>query len=156
MAAFIGTFENKVDRKGRVSVPAPFRQILGDSAFQGIIAFRYHTPNAVEACSLEFMERLDQGISDFDLFSEEHDDLAFNIFAESHQLPFDSEGRVILPAALIDITGIDGQAAFVGKGQTFQIWEPGALQDRKAQAQARARKQNLTLRLRRDDGGSPS
>ena len=151
MSVYFGTFENKVDRKGRVSVPAPFRQILATSAFQGLIAFRYHTPNAVEACSLEFMERLDQSVSDFELFSEEHDDLAFNIFAESHQLPFDGEGRVILPAALLEITGIADRAAFVGKGPTFQIWEPDALASRKAEARKRA--PNLTLRLRRNDGG---
>lgn len=150
MSVFFGTFENKVDRKGRVSVPAPFRQILATSAFQGIIAFRYHAPRAMEACSLEFMERLDQGVSNFDLFSEEHDDLAFNIFAESHQLPFDGEGRVILPAALLAITGIADRAAFVGKGPTFQIWEPAALEDRKAEARRRAT--NLTLRLNRDEG----
>jgi len=150
VSVFFGTFENKVDRKGRVSVPAPFRQILATSAFQGIIAFRYHAPRAMEACSLEFMERLDQGVSNFDLFSEEHDDLAFNIFAESHQLPFDGEGRVILPAALLAITGIADRAAFVGKGPTFQIWEPAALEDRKAEARRRAT--NLTLRLNRDEG----
>ena len=154
MSVYFGTFENKVDRKGRVSVPAPFRQILAASAFQGLIAFRYHTPNAVEACSLEFMERLDQSVSDFELFSEEHDDLAFNIFAESHQLPFDGEGRVILPAALLEITGIADRAAFVGKGPTFQIWEPGALASRKAEARKRA--PGLTLRLRPSDGGGRS
>ncbi len=151
MSVFFGTFENKVDRKGRVSVPAPFRQILAASAFQGIIAFHYNAPKAVEACSLEFMERLDQSVSDFDLFSDEHDDLAFNIFAESRQLPFDGEGRVILPAALLEVTGIKQQAAFVGKGQTFQIWEPAALQDRKAEARERAT--TLTLRLRRNESG---
>jgi MraZ protein len=153
VSVYFGTFENKVDRKGRVSVPAPFRQILATSAFQGIIAFRYHTPNAMEACSLEFMERLDQSVADFDLFSEEHDDLAFNIFAESHQLPFDGEGRVILPPALLEVTGIEDRAAFVGKGATFQIWEPAALKARKAAARQRA--PNLTLRLRRgQDGGA--
>jgi MraZ protein len=118
-----------------------------------MIAFRYNTSNAMEACSLEFMERLDQGVSDFDMFSDEHDDLAFSIFADSHQLPFDGEGRVVLPAPLIEITGIDARAAFVGKGQTFQILEPEALQRRKAEARARARDQKLTLRLRRNDGG---
>jgi MraZ protein len=45
------------------------------------------------------------------------------------------------------------RAAFVGKGQTFQIWEPEALQRRKAEARIRTRDQKLTLRLRRDDGG---
>ena len=154
MSVFFGTFENKVDRKGRVSVPAPFRQILATSAFQGIIAFHYNAPKALEACSLEFMERLDQSVSDFPLFSDEHDDLAFNIFAQSRQLPFDGEGRVILPAALLEITGIRQHAAFVGKGPTFQIWEPAALEDRKAEARLRAA--NLTLRLRRDESGGGS
>ena len=152
MSVYFGTFENKVDRKGRVSVPAPFRQNLSTSAYQGIIAFRYHAPEAVEACSLEFMQRLDQSLSDFDLFSDAHDDLAFNIFAESHQLPFDGEGRVILPAPLLEITGITDRAAFVGKGPTFQIWEPAALETRKAEARQRA--PNLTLRLRRGEPGS--
>lgn len=151
MSVFFGTFENKVDRKGRVSVPAPFRQILATSAFQGIIVFHYNAPKAVEACSLEFMERLDQSVSDFDLFSDEHDDLAFNIFAQSRQLPFDGEGRVILPAALLEVTGIKQLAAFVGKGQTFQIWEPAALENRKAEARLRA--PSLTLRLRRNESG---
>ncbi len=156
MSVFIGTFENKVDRKGRVSVPAPFRQILATSAHQGIVAFRYNTPNAMEACSLEFMEQLDHGISDFDLFSEEYDDLAFSLFADSLQIPFDGEGRIILPPMLIDITGIMERAAFVGKGQTFQIWEPEALKERKAEALARARAQNLTLKLRRGRSGDAS
>jgi MraZ protein len=108
----------------------------------------------MEACSLEFMERLDQSVSDFDLFSEAHDDLAFNIFAESLQLPFDGEGRVILPVALLEITGIKERAAFVGKGPTFQIWEPSALEDRKMEARQRA--PNLTLRLHRNEPGSAS
>lgn len=153
MSVFIGTFENKVDRKGRVSVPAQFRQNLAGSKFPGIIAFRYHTPNAMEACSLEFMERLDRGVSDYDLFSEDYDDLAFSLFGDSIQLPFDGEGRVILTPAILETTGIEDRAAFVGKGQTFQIWEPKALVTRKSEAQARARAQNLTLRLRRADGG---
>ena len=154
MSVYFGTFENKVDRKGRVSVPATFRQNLATSAFQGIVAFHYHTPNAVEACDLEFMARLQDSVSDYDLFSEAHDDLAFNIFAESHQLPFDGEGRVILPAALLEITGIEDRAAFVGKGPTFQIWEPAALATRKSAARDRAA--NLTLRLRRDEPGGAS
>jgi MraZ protein len=153
VSVFIGTFENKVDRKGRVSVPASFRQILATSAFQGIVAFRYRAPTAIEACGLEFMERLDEGVSDFELFSEQHDDLTFSIFADSYQLPFDGEGRVILPAPLVETAGINDRAAFVGKGQTFQIWEPDALARRKAEALERARSQGLTLKLRRDPRG---
>jgi MraZ protein len=153
VAVFIGTFENKVDRKGRVSVPAQFRQILADQSFQGIVAFRSYRAAAIEACGFNFMERLNDGMSTMDLFSDAHDDLAATIFADSQQLPFDGDGRIILPAPLAAHAGISERAAFVGKGPIFQIWEPEALEAHKDEARARARSQGLTLPLRPRDGG---
>lgn len=152
MAVFFGTFENKVDRKGRVSVPAPFRQALGRSAFQGIIARPSYRSQAIEACDLEFMEQLNDSVSATDLYSDAHEDLAFTIFADSHQLSFDSEGRILLPPALVEHAGIAERAGFVGMGASFQIWEPETLLRQKAEARARAREQGLTLPLRRAQG----
>ncbi len=153
MAVFIGTFENKVDRKGRVSVPAQFRQFLAGQSFQGIVAFRSYRVAAVEACGIDFMERLNDGMATMDLFSDAHDDLAATIFADSQQLPFDGDGRIILPAQLVAHAGIAERAAFVGKGPIFQIWEPAALEAHMDEARARARSQGLTLPLRPNDGG---
>lgn len=152
MAVFFGTFENKVDRKGRVSVPAPFRQALGRSAFQGIIARPSYRSRAVEACDIEFMEQLNDSVASNELYSDAHEDLAFTIFADSHQLSFDGEGRILLPPALVEHVGIGDRAGFVGMGSSFQIWEPETLQQHKAEARARARAQGLTLPLRRDPG----
>jgi MraZ protein len=153
VAVFIGTFENKVDRKGRVSVPAQFRQTLAGQSFQGIVAFRSYRASAIEACGFDFMERLNDGMSSMDLFSDAHDDLAATIFADSQQLPFDGDGRIILPDQLAAHAGISERAAFVGKGPIFQIWEPEALETHKNEARARARSQGLTLPLRPNDGG---
>ncbi len=152
VAVFIGTFENKVDRKGRVSVPAPFRAALQGQVFQGIIAFRSYRAPAIEACGMDFMTRLNESVSDIDLFSETHDDLATTIFADSHQLALDGDGRIMMPAELAEHAGITDRAAFVGKGPIFQIWEPGQLDDHKQQARDRARSQGLTLPLRSGDG----
>jgi len=152
VAVFFGTFENKVDRKGRVSVPAPFRQALGKSAFQGIIARPSYRSQAVEACDIEFMEQLNDSVASNDLYSDAHEDLAFTIFADSHQLSFDGEGRILLPPALVEHASISERAGFVGMGSSFQIWEPDTLQQQKAEARARARAQGLTLPLRRDSG----
>ena len=153
MAVFIGTFENKVDRKGRVSVPAQFRQALAGQSFQGIVAFRSYRAAAIEACGIDFMERLNDGMSSsMDLFSDAHDDLAATIFADSQQLPFDGDGRIILPALFGGHAGISERAAFVGMGPIFQIWEPAALEAHKEAARARARSQGLTLPLRPSDG----
>ncbi len=102
MAVFFGTFENKVDRKGRVSVPAPFRQALAGSAFQGIIARASHRTDAIEAFDLEFMAKLNTSVSTNPLFSETHDDLSMTIFGESFQLGFDGEGRIVLPPDLVE------------------------------------------------------
>ena len=152
MAVFIGTFENKVDRKGRVSVPSPFRQTLAGQAFQGIVAFRSYRVDAIEACGMDFMEQLNSSVSAIDLFSDTHDDLATTIFADSQQLSFDGEGRVMLPAAFAGHAGISDRAAFVGMGKIFQIWEPEALERHKQEARTRARAHKLTLPLKPDGG----
>ncbi len=151
---FIGTFENKVDRKGRVSVPATFRSALQGQAFHGIIAFRSYRAQAIEACGMDFMHKLNDSVSNLDLFSDTHDDLATTIFADSHSLALDGDGRVMMPAELAEHAGITDKAAFVGKGPIFQIWEPGRLQAHKDEARDRARSQGLTLPLRQNGGAS--
>jgi MraZ protein len=148
VAVFFGTFENKVDRKGRVSVPAPFRQALARSEFQGIIARPSHRGPGIEAYDLEFMEQLNEGVATTDLFSDAHEDLALTIFGEAYQLSFDGEGRILLPPALIEHAGITERAGFVGMGSLFQIWKPEILLRQKTQARTRAREQGLTLPLR--------
>ena len=150
---FIGTFENKVDRKGRVSVPATFRQALATQTYNGIIAFRSYRADAIEACGMDLIEKLNEQVSSYDFFSETQDDLATMIFADSLQLPFDSEGRIILPASLMEHAGITERAAFVGKGRQFQIWQPAALEEQKDKARARARQQGLTVSMG-DNGGA--
>lgn len=152
MAVFIGTFENRVDRKGRVSVPAPFRQVIAQQAFQGIVAFRSYRAAAIEACGMDFIERLNDSVSSLDLFSDAQDDLAATIFADSQQLPFDTEGRISLPPKMAEHAGITERAAFVGKGPIFQIWAPEALESYKEAARNRARSQGLTLPLRPGGG----
>jgi MraZ protein len=154
VAVFFGTFENKVDRKGRVSVPAPFRQALARSSFQGIIARPSYRSLGIEACDLEFMEQLNDSVAATDLYSDAHEDLAFTIFAEAHQLSFDGEGRILLPPALVEHAGIADRAGFVGMGSSFQIWEPETLLRQKTEARVRAREQRLTLPLRRGPGGA--
>ncbi len=150
MPVFIGTFENKVDRKGRVSVPASFRQSL---ATDGFVAFNSHRAPAIEACSAEFIERLNDSVSEMALYSNEQDDLAATVFSDSLHLPYGEDGRIILPEKMMQHAGITDIAAFVGKGPIFQIWQPEALERHKAEARARAKSQGLTLSLAPVGGG---
>lgn len=151
MALFLSTFINRIDKKGRVSVPAPFRLVISAQAFQGVIAFPSFVVSAVEASGVDRIERLSDGIDQLDPFSDEYDAFAISILADSHQLPFDPEGRIVLPDKLRDHAGIADQAAFVGRGATFQIWEPTAFYSFQEEARRRARKERATLRLYKED-----
>ena len=153
MAVFFGTFENKVDRKGRVSVPASFRQQLASSSYSGIIARPSHKHNAIEACGYELMQDLNDSIEQSPLYSEAHEDLSFSIFTESAMVPFDGEGRVILPAHLIEHAGISDRASFAGFGSSFLIFEPQTLARKKTESRNRAQQNGLTLKLNRGLGG---
>ncbi|WP_022728379.1 division/cell wall cluster transcriptional repressor MraZ [Fodinicurvata sediminis] len=146
---FLGTFRNRVDRKGRVSVPAPFRQVLAGESFQGVVCFLSHKVEAIEGCGMGFMSELSESVADMDLFSDNHQDLASSLFADAHPLAWDSGGRIQLPPELMEVAGITEEAAFVGMGKTFRIWEPQAFSSYQGERRAQARQKGLSLPLRR-------
>lgn len=147
MALFLATHRNKLDRKGRISVPAQFRAALAAESFQGIVLFRSHKHPCLEGCSWSRMEQLSASLDQVELFSDEQDYLATALFADSTPLPFDGEGRVVLPKELAEFAGIGDTAAFVGRGRTFQLWEPEAFEAHRQEAAARARESGMTLKL---------
>jgi MraZ protein len=147
MALFISTFVNKVDRKGRVSVPASFRTALRGQTFNGVVAFRSYREATIEACAIDRMEELSQSLDALDQFSAEQDALASTIFADAHQLPFDGDGRIILPPVLAEHASITDSAAFVGRGSTFQIWAPETFARHQDAARKRVAEHGATVRL---------
>ena len=151
MALFLSTFVNKVDKKGRVSVPSPFRVALAGQGFNGVVLFPSISTRAIEGWSRARMEALSEGIESFDPFSDESDDFTLAIMADSHPLAFDSEGRIVVPAALLAHAGITEQAAFVGRGKSFQIWEPAAFRVGQDEARKRARQNRKALKLSRGE-----
>ena len=153
MALFVSTFINKVDGKGRVSVPAPFRAALAQQAFPGIVVYPSFAKAAIEGCGTDFLEQLAASTAaNFDVFSPEGHDLNTLIFSHSHQLTWDDTGRVSIPEDVLAHANIADQAAFVGLGRTFQIWEPAALKTHQAEARARAAQNRPHLILNRPEG----
>ncbi len=145
MALFLSTYINRVDKKGRVSVPASFRTALAGQTFQGVVLFKSHNHPALEGFGWAAMEEISRRMDHFDLFSDAQDDLATAVFGAAMQLPFDGDGRIILPEQLIEFSGLKDQAAFVGLGTKFQIWDPGALEKRQTEARKSVKDQKLTL-----------
>ena len=153
MAALIGRHINKIDKKGRISVPKQFRDALSGQGFEGIYTFPSFKNPAVEACGEEFIQRIVTSLDDLDLFSDEQDDLASTILENSHQLSYDTEGRIVLPSIILKHANITSEAIFVGRGNRFQIWEPAAYEIHSNHSFSRAKKRGVTLPLRADNGG---
>ena len=148
MALFLDTFVNKLDRKGRVSVPAAYRQQLATQPFQGIVALPSFKHPAIHCGDLIWLAEISRDLDAVELFSEQHDDLTTAFFSDTRQLPFDGEGRIVLPPALIERAGIRDLAAFVGRGAYFEIWEPAAIDAYKVEARRRALEKGRTLTRR--------
>ena len=121
---FLSSFENKIDKKGRVSVPATFRSHLNSMGYNGFISYPSFNHSALEACSQDRIEKLSNTIDSLNPFEEKRDFFATSILSESENLQFDTEGRVSLSDKLLNHAKIKNNVLFVGLGKTFQIWEP--------------------------------
>ena len=149
LATFLSTWVNKVDRKGRVSVPAPWRAALQGQPFQGVIVYPSLRAAALEGFGRDALEAMNRSQLDRSLASghvldaltgggEEHD-LIETIMGLARELPFDPEGRITLPRPLAEEAGISDEATFVGLGNRFQIWAPDRHTTHHQAALARAR-----------------
>jgi len=156
MALLVGRHLNKIDKKGRVSVPKPYREAVIAEGFAGVYIYPYFKYPALEGAGEAFMQRLSASLDDnLELFSEAQEDIAAITLENTFQLTFDPEGRISLPAELCQHAGLDGQALFVGRGSRFQIWAPDTYQDLRGGALEKAKAAGATLQLspRQKSGG---
>ena len=126
MLSFRGTFTNKIDAKGRVSVPAKFRGVTAAQEFAGIICFPSLIDPCIEGGGPDLDAEIDMMLNRLDPFSRERNVLANMLKAQSAELMFDADGRISLPDMLMAKANITNQITFVGLGNKFQIWEPEA------------------------------
>ena len=121
---FLSTYENKLDKKGRVSVPASFRSYLSNIGYNGIICYPSFNNQCIEAWPQDRIEKISNAIDYLNPFEEKKDYFATSILSESINLQFDNEGRISLTSKLLKHAKIKNSMLFVGQGKTFQIWEP--------------------------------
>ena len=143
---FLSTYENKLDKKGRVSVPASFRSYLSSLGYNGVICYPSFNNQSIEACSQDRIEKLSNTIDSLNPFEEKRDFFATSILSESISLQFDSEGRVSLSSKLLKHAKIKNNMLFVGQGKTFQIWEPSIFEKFKAQAKKKSNLYRASLK----------
>ncbi len=147
LALFLSSFIGNVDAKGRVSVPAQFRSALSGKLPQQIALYRSFTSEAIEGCNIERMEQMADATDNLDTFSEEQDNLTSLIFADARQLNIDGTGRITLPEDIREHAGITNRVTFVGRGKTFQIWNPEKFEKTQEEARKKALANRPTLKI---------
>ena len=143
---FLSSFKNKLDKKGRVSVPATFRSYLNSMGYNGFISYPSFNHPALEACSQDRTEKLSNTIDSLNPFEEKRDFFATSILSESENLQFDTEGRVTLSEKLLKHAKINTNILFIGLGKTFQIWEPKNFEKFKIVARKKAYQNRSNLK----------
>ena len=150
---FLSSYENKLDKKGRVSVPATFRSYLNSMGYNGFISYPSFNHSALEACSQDRVEKLSKTIDSLNPFEDKRDFFATSILSESENLQFDTEGRISISEKLLNHAKIRSNILFVGLGQTFQIWEPKNFEKFKAFARKKAFQNRSNLKWENNQKG---
>ena len=137
MERFLSTAVNRIDAKGRVSVPALFRSVVQKRGYSELYALRQLDVPALDVGGPDLLDRYEARIALEDPFLQTADDISFFCHGDGAFLKFDQEGRITVTDFIREHTGITTDVAFVGRGIFFQIWEPERLRAYAAEARAR-------------------
>lgn len=138
MAGFVSHFTNRLDAKGRVSIPAPFRAVLARDGFEGLYCIASAHCPAVDGGGNRLVEEIQTRAQQFAKLTPDHDMLAAALFGASEILKVDGDGRMMISDMIRDHAGLADQVTFVGMDYKFQIWEPEKFREYRAEAQKRA------------------
>lgn len=145
MDRFVSHFTNRLDAKGRVSIPAQFRGVLTRDGFDGLYVHPSLDAQALDCGGHALLREIDDLLQSVPPYSEERDTFSTALLGASAVLKVDSEGRVILPEGLKTFAGIVAEVTFVGQGQKFQLWEPSRFRTHLEEARTRVREMRRRL-----------
>ncbi len=138
MDRFVSTFTNKIDAKGRVSIPASFRAVLERDGYAGgIYCYPSLDAPALDAGGERLAQKIDGLLRGLPDYSDERDELSVALYGDVQVLTIDGDGRIVLPQELRTHAGLSSAVTFVGLGDKFQMWEPARFAERRAQARAK-------------------
>ena len=125
---FLGSFTNKIDAKGRLATPARFRRVLEAEKSNTIYVIPSPDEPCLEAGGPAFIEDLARAMMALPRYSDQRKLLQKRVAGKTISLTMDAEGRIVLPKELRDHAGLNGEAAFSGQMDFFEIWNPEALE----------------------------
>lgn len=139
MAGFVSHFTNRLDAKGRVSIPAPFRAVLTRDGYDGLFTIPSSHSASIDAGGNELVNEIEGRLAQYNKMSPEYDALAMALFGASETPKIDGDGRIVISDMVREITGITDQVTFTGLGYKFQIWHPDQFREHRAEVQRQAR-----------------
>ncbi len=137
MERFLSNAVNRIDQKGRVSVPAHFRAVLARRGDSDLYALRALDMPALDVGGLDLLDRYEARIAQEDPFAQAADDMSFFCHGDGAFLKLDGDGRIMVTDFMREHTGIGTEVAFVGRGPFFQMWEPARFHAYREEARAR-------------------
>ncbi len=138
-ALFLGRHINKIDAKGRIAAPAEFRRAMKLESFNGFFCAPSLVGPWLDCGGADFIEALQAMISELNPFEQDRMDLQEALIGQARAIPFDGDGRFILPQPLREHVRLDGEALFIGCGAVFQVRSAEGAEERLAEAAKRAR-----------------
>lgn len=123
---YYGSAENKLNSKGQVAIPARFRLAGGEEGRDKSYVLVPGEGNCLYLYAHRQFARIKDNARKV---AEENDDIVFyrRFMAEAHAVEVDTQGRFVVPQALLRAAGIKGPALlFIGMDDRVEIWDPGA------------------------------
>lgn len=143
MNRFLSSATNRIDAKGRVSVPSAFRSVLSQRDIRELYCFQDFMFPAISVGGLELLDRFERQIAGEDAFSPHANRMSLLIHGGGVFMKLDSEGRLAVTDFIRDYTGVTTEVTFVGRADHFQLWAPQAFEAAQAEARREFRTRGL-------------
>lgn len=137
--SFLGSHINKIDAKGRVAAPADFRRALDGDPIRGFYCVPSLRGPFLECGGGDLISHFKEMIAELQPFEEDRDALEEHLIGQMRSLPFDTEGRVVIPEALRQYAGLSERVLFQGRGEFFLAMPAEGAEERLALTRDRAR-----------------
>lgn len=124
MNRFLSHATNRIDAKGRVSVPSGFRSVLSQRDIRELYCFQDFLFPAISVGGLDLLDRFEHEIASEDMFSPKANRMSLLIHGGGVFMKLNSEGRLAITDFIRDFTGITTDVTFVGRADHFQLWAP--------------------------------
>jgi len=124
--SFFGQYSYSIDTKGRVNVPAKFRQVLSEENDKTFIITRGEE-RCIRVYPLVVWEEIVEGLSKLSAVSPNNRHFIRKTTRYASIVQYDSQGRIMLTKPLIDYAGLDKDVFIIGTLNKFEIWNPDTL-----------------------------